>query len=104
MEHGAKEEDEKVGIPEVRRKREDRFARMREDGRKEDKEDQDTGGQMSEVRGRMDGLVPLALWMIGIDDKEGMTGLRPLEGEPSAGGGLRLEAEKLKAQRRQARN
>ena len=34
-----------MGIPEVRRKREDRFARMREDGRKEDKEDQDTRGQ-----------------------------------------------------------
>jgi hypothetical protein len=44
-----------VGIPEVRRKREDRFARMREDGRIEDKEDQDTGGQKSEVRGRMVG-------------------------------------------------
>jgi hypothetical protein len=37
----------------------------------------------------MVGLVPLALWMIGIDDKEGMKGLRPLEA-------VRIEVEKIR--------
>jgi hypothetical protein len=44
-------EGEKVGRWEAGRKMEDRCARMREDGRKKDKEDQNTGGQGTEVRG-----------------------------------------------------
>jgi hypothetical protein len=36
---------------EAGRKREDRCARMKEDGRKKDKEDQNTGGRGTEVRG-----------------------------------------------------
>ncbi len=39
-----------MGGAEAGRKREDRCARMREDGRKKNKEDQNTGGQGTEVR------------------------------------------------------
>jgi hypothetical protein len=49
-------EDEKLrrcegGRSEAGRKREDRCARMKEDGRKKDKEDQNTGGRGTEVGG-----------------------------------------------------
>jgi hypothetical protein len=55
MRKGEKMEGENTGgqRSEVGRKRDDRCARMREDGRKEDKEDQNTGGRGTEVRGRM---------------------------------------------------
>ena len=55
-----------MGRWEAGRKREDRCARMREDGRKKDKEDQNTGGQGTEVRGEK-------------IEVEKVGGLRPLE-------------------------
>jgi hypothetical protein len=66
-------------------------------GNAEKMEGGNTGSQKSEVRGqRSDGwMIRMKNVMEGGSEKmevEKMGGLRPLEGEPSAVGGLRLEA------------